>query len=504
MQAIRASFMFRLLFVFTVGVPALALAQSPGTFSATGTMIAPRSYHTATLLPDGKVLIAGGLGPINAPYSYPSPVSSAELYDPSTGTFSATGPMTTPRTYHTATLLPSGKVLIAGGLTYDGVDSSGNLSTHWLTSAELYEPSTGTFTPTGNMAYFQSIATLLNNGKVLMTGSSQYPTVPAELYDPAAGTFAFAGPFSSTALQSVGLATPLADGRVLVSGDWKFASSGHSELFDPVAGTFVTTGSVTEYDAAFTATLLINGKVLLVGNQENDLIGPAYAEAYDPKTGAFTNAGAARNPHFGSSATMLSDGTILLAGSQLDCALSDARAELYDSATGTFAVTGGMITSRFSHTATLLPDGTVLVAGGETKQSSGCPTPGATPVSSAEIYHPSVLAPAPALFSLSGDGRGQGAIWHAATGQAASAGNPAIAGEALSMYTTSLVDGGVVPPQVAIGGTLARVLYFGASGYPGYNQVNFLVPGGIAAGPAVPVRLTYLSRPSNAVTIGVQ
>jgi uncharacterized protein (TIGR03437 family) len=115
------------------------------------------------------------------------------------------------------------------------------------------------------------------------------------------------------------------------------------------------------------------------------------------------------------------------------------------------------------------------------------------------------LIPAPALFSVSGDGRGLGAIWHAGTGQIASPSSPAVAGEVLSMYTTSLADGSVIPPQVVIGGRLAEVLFFGAApGYPGYYQVNFRVPVRVAPGAAVPVRLTYLGRSSNDVSIGVQ
>jgi uncharacterized protein (TIGR03437 family) len=124
---------------------------------------------------------------------------------------------------------------------------------------------------------------------------------------------------------------------------------------------------------------------------------------------------------------------------------------------------------------------------------------------SAEIYTPPVLTPAPLLFSLSGEGREQGAIWHAISGQVASPSSPAVAGEILSMYTTSLVDGGVIPPQVSIGGRLAEILFFGnAPGFPRFTQVNFRVPAGVETGPSVPVRLTYLARPSNAVTIGVQ
>jgi len=123
-------------------------------------------------------------------------------------------------------------------------------------------------------------------------------------------------------------------------------------------------------------------------------------------------------------------------------------------------------------------------------------------LASALVYHPAISTPSPLLFWLTDDGQGQGAIWQA-NGQIASSQNPAAAGEILSMYTTSLIEGGAIPPRVIVGGRLAEVVYFGgAPGYPGYFQVNFRVPGGIA-GPAVPVHLSYLDRPSNEVTIAL-
>jgi uncharacterized protein (TIGR03437 family) len=158
-----------------------------------------------------------------------------------------------------------------------------------------------------------------------------------------------------------------------------------------------------------------------------------------------------------------------------------------------------MIADRYGHTATLLNSGKVLIAGGihsvVGKEYFS--------LASAEVYTPASVTPAPVLLSLSGEG--QGAIQHANTVRIASASDPAVAGEYLSLYLTGLTDGGLIPPQVAIGGRPAEITYFGSvAGYPGLDVINVRMPGGVAPGPAVPVRLTYLGRTSNQVTIGAK
>ena len=182
----KSSFVLPFLFLGIVVSPtSLVMAQPAGTFTATGSMIAARAGHSATLLPDGKVLIAGGYQKAGVLLLA---LASAELYDPSSGTFTATGSMVTARGVHTATLLADGRVLIAGGFASFGSGVA-------LTNAELYDPSAGTFTATSDMAAARQwhTATLLNNGKVLIAGGystgNRIDLASAELYDPSTGTF---------------------------------------------------------------------------------------------------------------------------------------------------------------------------------------------------------------------------------------------------------------------------------------------------------------------------
>ncbi|HKE29577.1 MAG TPA: kelch repeat-containing protein [Bryobacteraceae bacterium] len=469
-----------------------ALGQSPGTFAAAGSMTAARSQHAAALLPDGRVLLTGGYG------SQGEGMASAEIYDRSANAFTATASMSAPRRMHSSILLPDGRVLVVGG--YSG---SGPLAT-----AEIYDPASSAFIPTGSLGSPRGGHTsiLLSNGKVLILGGyggPGYPEVaPAEIYDPDTGIFTPAAPYvGNGGCDFCAPSMQLVDGRVL------FPQQNQPQLYDPATGTFSLTGSmIADQDAA---SLLMNGNVLFAGG-ENDFGRLPVAEIYDPVTGAFSSTGNMLSGRSWHTITLLPDGKVLAAGGETDSCSSNgcfsagtlATAELYDPASGTFSPTGSMAQAREGHTATLLNDGRVLLAGGSffSGINACCGT-----TASAELYTPTVLVPAPRLFSLSGDGKGQGAIWDATTGLVPSPVMPAVAGEILSMYTSGLSDGSVIPPQVSIGGSLAQILYFGdAPGWPGFFQVNFRVPNGIAPGSAAPVRLIYLERSSNEVTIAVQ
>jgi hypothetical protein len=273
-----------------------------GKFSPTGSLIAGRMGHTATLLADGRVLIAGGStfnyaamamtmayhpgtgggSTIQKTMTGPAMLASAELYDPATGKFSATGSMTVGRASHTATLLADGRVLMAGG---------GNEGSAAGASAEIYDPKTGKFSRTGSMlvAQYGQNATLLPDGRVLISAGNDGngPVYSLETYDPTTGRFSAAGSMATTHGSSA--ATLLADGRVLMVGGYDISAPKDSgflatcELFDPATGKLSPTGSMNTGRLAGSVTRLLDGRVLVAGGVGSG--GPmnlSSAELYQP------------------------------------------------------------------------------------------------------------------------------------------------------------------------------------------------------------------------------
>jgi len=316
---------------YTFVLKTASIAATKQFTALSSTMPIPRANHTATLLPNGQVLIAGGF----SANVVPSPaLNTAELYDPTANTFTPlTARMASRRTNHTATLLANGQVLITGG-QIDSNDGDGN------NSAELYNPLTQTFTamtatmtsPRGGHA-----ATLLANGKVLITGGFNNSSVSlktAEQYDPATQTFT------------------------------------------------ANAAAMTSPRSQHMATLLPNGQVLLTGGQSSHIVFDS-AEVFDPTTQAFTTRAATMTtPRDCHSATLLLSGLVLLAGGGANSALNTA--ELFDPATQTFtASTATMTSPRFCHAATRLASGSVLLTGGGIGSINSF-----TVLSTAELYKP--------------------------------------------------------------------------------------------------------------------
>lgn len=347
-----------------VPTPTPGFSAAPLLDGQTVKELALLSGYTATLLQDGRVLIAGG------DLNVKTAVASAWLYDPNTGALSPTGSMATARQRQTATLLHDGRVLIAGG-SYPVPIGDNMTSDHILASAEVYDPKTGTFNSTSSMttARENQTATLLTDGSVLIAGGDRgcpsttcYYNASAELFDPNTGAFSATGPMTTPRVLHT--ATLLSDGRVLITGGAGGSDYlATAELFDPATRTFSPTGSMGAARADFTATLLQDGHVLVAGGRsDNQCHALSSAELYNPKTGTFSPTGPMGSQRCRHSATLLRDGRVLIAGGD-DYLSTLQSAELYDPMAGDFSPTGSMAGERSQHTALLLADGSVLVFG---------------------------------------------------------------------------------------------------------------------------------------------
>ena len=327
----------------------VAEVDVPPIWLSGGSMLATRSEHTATVLPDGKVLIVGGAEP------------TAELYDPATHSSSIAGvPVCGNTEGAEATLLSDGRVLMTGGTSAPDC-------------AEIYDPETVSFSEVGglNVQHWEHTATLLTDGRVLVAGGYRRgadgalaSSEVAEIYDPVTATFSLTGSLNAGRFSHAAVSLPTGD--VLITGGCTLTASvdvciGTAELYDHATGTFraVAGGSFRGFTRA---TLLNDGRVLVTSEDgQADLFDPA-RESFRSVEDTTTNR--SRNQH---AATVLPSGRVLITGgTDPDSALplTVAAAEVYDPATETFAPADGMSEARQQHTATVLRNGSVLVLGG--------------------------------------------------------------------------------------------------------------------------------------------
>lgn len=374
-----------------------------GAFMALGSIGSPRQLPTLNLLANGQALLVGGaMNQTVGSTTELVTLASAMLFDPPTESWLPTGSMQESRMIATATLLASGKILVVGGIhsEFEGQSFASSV----LASAELYDPATGIWQPTGSMSTprYRHTATLLPSGKVLVVGGGNSPSLEtavvqdsAEIYDPETETWSLVAPFGDNGVWRH-TATLLPNGKVLVVGGSLGSTLKTCKLYDPVADTWQTAARMEYARQLHTATLLPSGLVLITGGHNGVFVGPS--EIYDPQTDSWRITGSLNTPVWDHTTTLLTSGKVLtFGGSNFVGPFSVVymKAEIFDPATGTWTYTSAPTDYRHDHVATLLASGKVLIAGGD--RSIG-------PLSTSEIYTPenSTVLSRPAISAVSG------------------------------------------------------------------------------------------------------
>lgn len=346
-------------------------------FEVAGRLSQGRWGLTATVLDDGTVVVVGGQERRSFTRSSPG---EAELLAPGGSEWIKTTPMAYERTFHTATLLPDGRVLVAGGsgrkVLVDDEDDRAFRSRQDLSSAEVYDPKSDEWSSAGKMDTGRqgARAVLLADGRVLVAGGASGVTVIAEveIYDPVENAWAEAAPMA--AIRNFHTATLLVDGRVLVAGG-QTRDSAHAtaEIYDPADDSWTPVSGMARPRSGHSAVLLGDGRVIVVGGSslgDGDILGPeTTAEIYDPVADTWTIVAGDLRPRRGHEVVVLVDGRVVVVGGEDLVGLTIAAVEVYDPAADKWKVAASLPDGRSLLAAVALPDGGLLIAGGGT--SSG-------------------------------------------------------------------------------------------------------------------------------------
>jgi len=330
------------------------------TWEETGNLNTARRWLSGILLKNGKVLISGGEQDSGVPYY------TSEIFDPSTSTWTTTGSLNTSRRHHLTVMLSNGRAITVGGV--------GGVTDDILSTSEIYDPQLGTWTITGTLlgganygARYLFDLVALNNGKALaIGGNNNIGTVKylssAQLYDPATGTWSNTGNLNTSRRNFA--ATVLLNGKVLVNGGRNTLTNlSSSEIYDPLTGSWQSVGNLSFGRRGHSSVLLSNGRVLTTGGT-NGVITHSSAELFNPESLAWSQTGNMNKARKSLELALLNNGKVLAVGGD-DGSDYYSSTELYDPSTGTWELVGNMSYSRTENRLTvLLRSGQVLSAGG--------------------------------------------------------------------------------------------------------------------------------------------